>query len=180
MINISFSGQHFIRSMICSASKDIFRLIYVAQRVVGERKFNMADVHSKEIRSYNMSKIKGKDTKPELLVRKFLHKNGFRYRIHVKDLPGKPDIVLPKYKTIIFVHGCFWHGHEGCKYFVVPKTRTEWWQNKINGNIAKDASAKELLVINGWQVLDIWECELKKQVIDEVLHSLIKKIKNAK
>ncbi len=99
----------------------------------------MADVHDKETRSYNMSRIKGKDTKPEMLVRKFLHANGFRYRLHVKNLPGKPDIVLPKYKTVIFVHGCFWHGHEGCRYFVVPKTRTEWWLNKINGNIENDA-----------------------------------------
>jgi DNA mismatch endonuclease (patch repair protein) len=85
----------------------------------------MADVHNKETRSYNMSRIKGKNTKPEMLVRKFLHANGFRYRLHVKNLPGKPDIVLPKYKTVIFIHGCFWHGHENCKYFVVPKTRTE-------------------------------------------------------
>jgi len=88
-----------------------------------------------------MSRIKGKNTKPEMLVRKFLHANGFRYRLHVKDLPGKPDIVLPKYKTVIFVHGCFWHGHEHCKYFVVPKTRTDWWINKINSNITNDAKA---------------------------------------
>ena len=86
----------------------------------------MTDVHSQETRSYNMSRIKAKDTKPELLVRKYLFCKGFRYRVNVKDLPGKPDIVLPKYKTVIFIHGCFWHGHEGCKYFVIPKTRTEW------------------------------------------------------
>ena len=86
----------------------------------------MADVHSKATRSFNMSKIKGKDTKPEMLVRKFLHANGFRYRLHVKDLPGKPDIVLPKYKTVILIHGCFWHIHKDCKYFVVPKTKTDW------------------------------------------------------
>ncbi len=85
-----------------------------------------------------MSRIKGKNTKPEMLVRKFLHAHGFLYRLHVKDLPEKPDVVLPKYKTVIFVHGCFWHGHEGCKYYVVPKTKTEWWLNKINGNIASD------------------------------------------
>ena len=91
----------------------------------------MADVHTKEQRSYNMSRIKSKDTKPEMLVRRFLHANGFRYKLHEKNLPGKPDIVLPKYKTVIFVHGCFWHGHTGCKYYVVPKTRTEWWMNKI-------------------------------------------------
>ena len=125
----------------------------------------MTDVHSKEVRSYNMSKIRGKDTKPELLVRKFLHKNGFRYRLHVKDLPGKPDIVLPKYKTVIFVHGCFWHGHENCKYYVVPKTRTKWCLNKINGNINKDQAAITSPLNSNWKVLIIWECQLKKSKI---------------
>src|ERR1700753_3359535 len=123
----------------------------------------MADVHSKETRSYNMSRIRSKDTKPEMLVRQFLHKNGFRYRLHVKDLPGKPDIVFPKYKTVIFIHGCFWHGHEGCKYFVVPKTKTEWWLNKINGNKQRDIAAEKLLTSLGWKVLNIWECEIKNQ-----------------
>jgi len=85
------------------------------------------DVHDKHTRAFNMSRIKGKDTKPEILVRRFLHAHGYRYRLHVKDLPGKPDIVLAKYKTVVFVHGCFWHGHKGCKYFTIPKTRTEWW-----------------------------------------------------
>ncbi|KAA9042131.1 DNA mismatch endonuclease Vsr [Ginsengibacter hankyongi] len=107
----------------------------------------MADVHSKEIRSkktcspWRMAAIKGKNTKPEMLVRKFLHAHGYRYRLHDKSLPGKPDIVLPKYRTVIFVHSCFWHGHNNCKYFVVPKTRNDWWLNKINGNIANDAKA---------------------------------------
>jgi len=137
----------------------------------------MADVHSKETRSYNMSRIKGKDTKPELLVRRFLHKNGFRYRIHVKKLPGTPDIVLPKYKTVIFVHGCFWHGHDGCKYYVVPKTRTEWWLNKINGNIAKDKSAKELLNAEGWNVIEVWECDFKKNSQNDKLQALIENFK---
>jgi len=136
----------------------------------------MADVHSKETRSYNMSRIRSKDTKPELLVRKFLHAQGFRYRLHVKDLPGKPDIVLPKYKTVIFVHGCFWHGHEGCKYYVIPKTRTEWWLNKINGNITKDKSSKDLLLEEGWKIIEIWECELKKKLIDQTFQSLTKLI----
>lgn len=138
----------------------------------------MADVHSKEIRSYNMSKIKSKDTKPELLVRKFLHKHGFRYRLHVKDLPGKPDIVLPKYKTVIFVHGCFWHGHENCKYYVIPKTRTEWWLNKINGNKSKDNVAEEQLLRKGWSVINIWECQLKNQKslssLAEVIEFIVK------
>jgi DNA mismatch endonuclease (patch repair protein) len=133
----------------------------------------MADVHSKEIRSYNMSRIKSKDTKPELLVRKFLHKNGFRYRLHIKDMPGKPDIVLTKYKTVIFIHGCFWHGHEGCRYYVVPKTRTEWWLNKINGNIANDTKAKTLLKATDWKIINLWECELKKTAIDTTFSNLL-------
>ena len=126
----------------------------------------MADVHSKAVRSYNMSRIKSKDTKPEIIVRRFLHKNGFRYRLHVKDLPGKPDIVLPKYKTVIFIHGCFWHGHEGCKYYVVPKTRTEWWLHKIGTNIANDVNAETALKNGGWKIIKIWECQLKKSEIE--------------
>ena len=96
------------------------------------------DVHEPEIRSYNMSRIRSKDTKPEMLVRRFLFSKGFRYRIHDKRLPGKPDIVLAKYRTVINIHGCFWHGHQGCKYFVVPKTRTTWWENKVNKNREND------------------------------------------
>lgn len=140
----------------------------------------MADVHSKETRSYNMSKIKGKDTKPEMLVRKFLFANGFRYRLHDKKLPGKPDIVLPKYKTVIFVHGCFWHGHEGCKYFVVPKTRTEWWLNKINHNIENDQKANIALQNEGWKILTIWECDLKSNRKEQTLAGLVKTIKSSK
>ncbi len=121
----------------------------------------MTDVHEPEIRSYNMSRIRSKDTKPEMIVRKFLFKNGFRYRLHVKDLPGKPDIVLPKYKTVIFVHGCFWHGHNGCKYFVVPKTRTEWWLQKINTNKERDNRIKKQLNELNWNIYTIFECELK-------------------
>jgi DNA mismatch endonuclease (patch repair protein) len=136
----------------------------------------MADVHSKETRSYNMSRIRSKDTKPELLVRKFLHKNGFRYRLHVKDMPGKPDIVLPKYKTVIFIHGCFWHGHQGCKYYVVPKTRTEWWLNKIQGNSANDTKAEALLLASGWKIIKLWECELKKATIDNTFSKLLPSI----
>ena len=138
----------------------------------------MADVHSKETRSYNMSRIRSKDTKPEMLVRKFLHKNGFRYRLHVKSLPGKPDIVLPKYKTVIFIHGCFWHGHGGCKYYVVPKTRTEWWLNKINGNINNDTAAEISLKQAGWKIIKIWECELKKAVFESTLSHLLTNIKS--
>jgi DNA mismatch endonuclease (patch repair protein) len=138
----------------------------------------MADVHSKETRSYNMSRIRSKDTKPELLVRKFLHKNGFRYRLHVKDLPGKPDIVLPKYKTVIFIHGCFWHGHEGCKKASLPKTRPDWWKDKINRNIQNDIHAEVALNTNNWNVIKIWECDLNKNIltitIADILFSLRK------
>jgi DNA mismatch endonuclease, patch repair protein len=121
----------------------------------------MTDVHTPSVRSYNMSRIRSKDTKPEMLVRKFLHANGFRYRLHDKKLPGKPDIVLPKHKTVIFVHGCFWHGHEGCRYFTIPKTRTEWWIEKINTNRINDFKYSELLKTAGWRVLQIWECSLR-------------------
>lgn len=136
----------------------------------------MADVHSTETRSYNMSMIKGKNTKPEILVRKFLFANGYRYRLHAKNLPGKPDIVLPKYKTVIFVHGCFWHGHEGCRYYVVPKTRTDWWLNKINGNIANDERKKLALKKEGWRIITLWECELKPDKREVTLQKLLKKI----
>jgi DNA mismatch endonuclease, patch repair protein len=121
----------------------------------------MADVHNTETRSYNMSRIKGKNTKPEMLVRKFLFANGYRYRLNVKTLPGKPDIVLPKYKTVIFINGCFWHGHEGCKYFKIPETRTEWWIEKITGTQKRDREAENQLIELGWKVITLWECELK-------------------
>ncbi|MDP9047894.1 MAG: DNA mismatch endonuclease Vsr [Bacteroidota bacterium] len=132
----------------------------------------MADVHSKETRSYNMSRIRSKDTKPEMLVRKFLHKNGFRYRLHVKDLPGKPDIVLPKYKTVIFIHGCFWHGHEGCKYATIPKTRTDWWQSKIAGNKQNEIKNKVKLKSTGWKVLVVYTCNLKYASVTSTLNEL--------
>jgi DNA mismatch endonuclease (patch repair protein) len=138
----------------------------------------MADVHDKLTRSYNMSCIRSKDTKPEMLVRKILFANGFRFRVHDKKLPGKPDIALKKYKTIIFIHGCFWHGHEGCKYFVVPKTRTEWWLNKINGNKNKDAESVTALKKQGWKIITVWECELKPEKKDQKLKVLIKEIQN--
>lgn len=134
----------------------------------------MADVHSIATRSYNMSRIKGKNTKPEMLVRKYLFAHGFRYTLHNKKLPGKPDIVLPKYRTVIFVHGCFWHGHDGCKYFVVPKTRTDWWLNKISGNIANDTKAIKALKQAGWKVLIVWECKLKQDKLENTLTSILK------
>lgn len=138
----------------------------------------MSDVHSKKTRSYNMSQIKGKDTKPEMLVRKFLHANGFRYKLHDKSLPGKPDIVLPKYKTIIEVQGCYWHGHENCKYFILPKSNTEFWENKIDGNIKRDIKNHKKLNELGWQLIILWECELKSTILHKTLNDgLLKTIK---
>lgn len=131
------------------------------------------DVHDKATRSYNMSQIKGKNTKPEMLVRKFLFSKGYRYRLHVKNLPGKPDIVLPKYKTVIFINGCFWHGHENCKYFVIPKTRTEWWINKINSNKQKDGENFLSLSGSGWKIVTIFECELKGDKLNKTLNKLV-------
>jgi len=122
----------------------------------------MTDVHDKETRSFNMSRIKSKGTKPEILVRKYLFSKGFRYRLNVKSLPGTPDIVLAKYKTAIFIHGCFWHGHENCKYYVIPKTRGKWWLNKIAHNKTLDVENLAKLKAKGWNVLVIFECELKK------------------
>lgn len=133
----------------------------------------MADVHVPEVRSYNMSQIKGKNTKPEILVRKFLFSKGYRYRLYDKKLPGKPDIVLSKYKTIIFVHGCFWHGHEGCRYFVIPKTKTDWWLEKINKNKKKDIENEEKLQKCGWKIITVYECELKPQQRENTLNNLL-------
>lgn len=132
----------------------------------------MTDIHSKETRSFNMSRIRGKNTKPEMLVRKFLFSKGFRYRLHDKKLPGSPDIVLPKYKTVIYVHGCFWHGHQDCKYFVVPKTRTEWWLNKITRNRDNDKKAIAKIQELGWKSIEIWECQLKGNNVTKSLEKL--------
>lgn len=136
----------------------------------------MADVHDKKTRSYNMSRIKGKDTKPELQVRKFLHAHGYRYKLHDTTLPGKPDLVLPRYKTVIFIHGCFWHGHTNCRYFVVPKTRTDWWLKKINTNRANDAKAVKALKKDGWKIITVWECRLKPAKAAYTLDALLKKL----
>ena len=134
----------------------------------------MADVHDADTRSYNMSCVKSKNTKPEIWVRKYLFACGFRYRINVKKLPGTPDIVLPKYKTAIFVNGCFWHGHKNCRYFVIPKTRTEWWLDKINRNIDRDQANILALKKSGWRVITIRECQLKPAIRDDTLLNLSK------
>ncbi len=140
----------------------------------------MTDVHSPEIRSFNMSRIKGKNTKPEMLVRKFLFSKGFRYRLHSLNLPGKPDIVLPQYKTAIFVNGCFWHGHENCKYFKLSKTRTEWWKEKIEKNMDNDLKKHSQLLNAGYKVIIIWECELKSAYRNNTLSYLVEKLSGYK
>ena len=122
---------------------------------------SMTDIVDKATRSRMMSGIRGKDTRPEVLVRKALHALGFRYRLHNKSLPGKPDLSFPKYKAVIFIHGCFWHGHS-CRYIRVPKTRTDFWQDKINSNRLRDAQQLLQLQQAGWRVLIVWECATRK------------------
>jgi len=134
------------------------------------------DKISEERRSWNMSRIRATDTKPEVFVRSEIHKKGYRFRIHVKKLPGHPDIVLAKYRTVIFVHGCFWHGHEGCKDFAPPKTRTEWWLNKISGNKKNDAKTIAQLEEQGWRVVIVWECELTPKNREKTIISLVDKL----
>lgn len=123
----------------------------------------MADVHSKETRSFNMSRIRGRDTKPELIVRSLVHRMGYRFRLHVPGLPGKPDLVLPRHEKIIFVHGCYWHMHR-CRYGrVVPKTNTEFWQTKRQGNVDRDRRNLRKLRREGWRVLVVWECWTREE-----------------
>jgi DNA mismatch endonuclease (patch repair protein) len=122
-----------------------------------------------------MSRIRSKDTKPEMIVRKYLHSKGFRYKLHDSKLPGKPDIVLPKYKTVIFIHGCFWHGHQGCKYFVLPKNREKWWKDKIEKNKDRDMKVINEIYKIGWNIITIWECELKENR-EKTLTDLIRRI----
>ena len=119
------------------------------------------DVHSPEVRSYNMSRIRGKNTKPEMKLRSLLHRAGFRFRVHDSNLPGTPDIVLPRYKSAIFVNGCFWHRHEGCKYCAMPKTRKDFWEKKFSDTVKRDRAKHKQLQEAGWDVLVVWECELK-------------------
>ena len=125
-----------------------------------------------------MSRIKNGNTRPEMLVRRHLHAHGFRYRLHAKDLPGKPDIVLPRLRTVVMVHGCFWHGHEGCRYYVVPKTRTDWWLNKINNNKAHDAVTTTALQAAGWRVITLWACALKPTTIQTTLTCLVQTLQD--
>lgn len=122
----------------------------------------MVDIVTPAVRSRMMAGIKGKDSKPEVLVRQLLHRAGFRYRLHRRDLPGSPDIVMPARKVIIFVQGCFWHAHAGCRYAKVPSTRTEFWTAKLQANVARDQRAVDQLITLGWRVLLIWECSTRR------------------
>ena len=135
------------------------------------------DVHDEKTRSYNMSQIKGKNTRPEELVRKYLFAQGFRYRKNDKRRPGSPDIVLPKYKTVIFVNGCFWHGHTGCKYFIWPKNNAKFWRNKITTNIQRDAKKIEQLNSMSWNVITVWECQLRPEKRVDTLIFLVKQVR---
>ena len=125
-----------------------------------------------------MSHVRGKDTKPEVMVRQFLFAQGFRYRLYRKDLPGKPDIVLPKYKTVIFINGCFWHGHSGCKYATIPKANHDFWLAKISGNIERDKTNYAKLFELGWKVVEIWQCELKPKFREQTLNNLLTELRN--
>ncbi len=133
----------------------------------------MAGVHDKKKHSYDMWRIKATNAKPEWLVWKFLHAQGFRYKLHDKTLPAKPDIELPKYKAVIFIHGCFWHGHINCKYYVVPKTRTDWWVNKINVNNVNDVRGVKTLRKEGWKIIPVWECQLKTAKAEKTLEKIL-------
>ena len=122
----------------------------------------MTDIIDKQTRSRMMAGIKGKDTKPELVLRRALHARGFRYRLHSKNVPGRPDLVFPKHHAIVFVHGCFWHRHEGCRYTTTPSTRPEFWQAKFDSNVIRDAAIRDQLIETGWRVATVWECSLRK------------------
>ena len=135
----------------------------------------MSDSLTAQKRSWNMSRIKGKDTKIEIYVRKYLFAKGFRFRKNDKRYPGKPDVVLPKYKTVIFVNGCFWHRHSGCKDATIPKTRTDFWLEKLNRNVANDEKNIRLLTDDGWSVIVLWECELEKN-FEDTMEKTIKRI----
>jgi len=136
----------------------------------------MADVHSKETRSYNMSRIRSGSTKPEEIVRRYLFSRGLRYRKNDKRLPGKPDLVFQKYRTVVFVHGCFWHKHIGCRYFTLPETNFDFWDNKLDGNRLRDERDVTRLREDGWRVIVVWECEMKKAVRDNRLEQLCEEI----
>ncbi len=137
------------------------------------------DRFSPDKRHEVMSRIRGKDTKPEMIVRRFLFSQGFRFRLHYRKLPGHPDIVLPKYRAVVFVHGCFWHRHENCRHFRLPQSNVEYWENKIAGNVERDLRDANRIADMGWKVIVIWECELERKTRDEVLNRVATLIKGS-
>jgi DNA mismatch endonuclease (patch repair protein) len=136
----------------------------------------MDDPPISDSRRYNMAQIRSKDTKPEKIVRSMLHRLGYRFRLHRKDIPGNPDIVLPKYRTVIFVHGCFWHRHQGCKYCYTPKTRVDFWEKKFADNIRRDKEVQKMLSDAGWNIIVVWECEVNFP--DNLTNLLVDFLKN--
>ncbi len=134
----------------------------------------MVDIVDKATRSRMMAGIGGKNTRPEMVVRKHLFAAGFRYRLHRRDLPGRPDIVLPKYQTVIFVHGCFWHRHKGCRFAAVPATNAQFWQEKLDGNVARDRRSARALRAAGWRVLRVWECRTGPKDLERLVAELAK------
>ena len=139
----------------------------------------MTDIVDQQTRSRMMAGIRGKDTGPEMALRRAMHVRGFRYRLHAKDLPGRPDLVLPKYGAVVFVHGCFWHRHPGCRYTSIPSTRPEFWQTKFETNVVRDNAARGALLIAGWRVATVWECATKKpQQVEVAVHLLAAWLRN--
>ncbi len=134
----------------------------------------MADIVDQETRSRMMAGIRGKDTKPEMVLRKALHARGLRYRLHARHVPGRPDLVLAKYRAVIFVHGCFWHRHEGCRYATTPATRPDFWKRKFAANVRRDRGVRQALVSSSWRVATVWECALRKpDLVPVALESIV-------
>lgn len=137
-------------------------MLSVYTRLSNKTKAPVTDIVDRQTRSRMMSGIKAKNTNPEIVLRRALHKRGFRFRLHPPEIPGRPDLVLAKYNATVFVHGCFWHRHEGCRYATMPSTRAEFWQRKFEANIARDAAVRSILLVAGWRVATLWECALRK------------------
>lgn len=135
----------------------------------------LMDIVNPETRSRMMSSIRGQDTKPEVLVRRFLHSKGFRFRLHRHDIPGRPDLILPRWRAAVLVHGCFWHGHSGCRYFRLPRTRPEFWSEKFAANVARDARTENALMALCWRVFVVWECAMRDHR-EEALEALVREI----
>lgn len=149
----------------------MFRHLYTRSR--GQDQDAMADIVDQQTRSRMMSGIRDKNTRPELAIRRALHARGFRFRLHARDVPGRPDVVLPKHRAVILVHGCFWHRHQGCRYATTPSTRPEFWQAKFEANVGRDEAVRSALLASGWRVAVVWECALRTAAQVEVSARLL-------